>query len=130
MSTRRFNTSNPYETKFGYSRAVRTGPFIFISGTTSIDPTSGTVQHPTSAYLQSITIFEEIIRAVEALGATKDDVVRVRMFVTDTADTDAVWSALKEVFGAVGPAASMIVGARFVEEDMKVEIEADAVSFA
>ncbi|KAG2009530.1 hypothetical protein CC2G_012454 [Coprinopsis cinerea AmutBmut pab1-1] len=120
-------TSNPYEAQFGYSRGVRKGPFIFISGTTSIDPSTGVLLHPTSAYLQSIQIFQEIIRAVEALGGKKEDVVRVRMFVTRDEDTGEVGRALKEALGDVGPAATMIVGARFVREEMKVEIEADAV---
>ncbi|KAG6919260.1 hypothetical protein DXG01_008056 [Tephrocybe rancida] len=125
--TTRYNTSNPYEAKFGYSRAVRRGPFIFVSGTTSIDPTTGTVQHPESVYQQAMATFSEIVRAVEALGGTRQDVMRVRMFVTADEDTDDVGRALKENFGEVGPAATMIVGARFVSKEMKVEIEADAM---
>lgn len=89
----------------------------------------GIVQYPTSAYQQSIAVFDEIIRAVEALGARKHDIVRVRMFVTDSSDTDEVGRALKEVLGDVEPSATMLVGARFVDEAMKVEIEADAVSY-
>ncbi|KAF9465235.1 YjgF-like protein [Collybia nuda] len=120
-------TSNPYEEKFGYSRAIRRGPFIFVSGTTSIDTTTGQVLHPTSAYNQALKIFREITLAVEALGAAKKDVVRVRMFVTDDGDGEDVGRALKESFGSVGPAATMILGARFISPEMKVEIEADAL---
>lgn len=120
-------TTNPYESKFGYSRAIRRGPFIFVSGTTSICPSTGDVLHPTSAYDQSCTIFAEIVRAIEALGGKKEDVVRVRMFVTRDEDGEDVGRALKEAFGEVEPAATMILGVRFVKEEMRVEIEADAV---
>ncbi|KAG6838556.1 hypothetical protein C0991_010710, partial [Blastosporella zonata] len=125
--SQRHQTSNPYEVEFGYSRAVRRGPFIFVSGTTSIDPTTGAVQHPESAYQQAQATFSEIVRAIEALGGTREDVTRVRMFVTAEEDTGDIGRALKESFGDVGPAATMIVGAKFVRPEMKVEIEADAV---
>ncbi|KAH6888823.1 YjgF-like protein [Coprinopsis sp. MPI-PUGE-AT-0042] len=120
-------TSNPYEAKFGYSRAVRKGPFIFVSGTTSISPATGELLHPESAYDQTVQIFQEITTAVEALGGRKEDITRIRMFVTHDEDTTAVGTAMKEVLGGIGPAATMIVGVRFVDEKMRVEIEADAV---
>jgi enamine deaminase RidA (YjgF/YER057c/UK114 family) len=123
----RYQTCNPYEQEFGYSRAVRRGPFIFISGTTSIDPNTGEILHPTSAYHQAIRIFQEIITAVEAVGGNKIDIARVRIFVTAQEDAGDVGRALKEVFGDIGPAASMIIGAKFVAPKMLVEIEADAV---
>lgn len=123
----RYQTCNPYEQEFGYSRAVRRGPFIFVSGTTSIDPNTREILHPTSAYHQAIRIFEEIITAVEAVGGNKIDIVRVRIFVTAREDAGDVGRALKEVFGDIGPAASMIIGANFVAPKMLVEIEADAV---
>jgi len=123
-----YASSNPYELQFGYSRAVRKGQYIFVSGTTSIDPEeTGHVRHPDSAYLQVVVIFKEIINAIERLRGSKEDVVRVRMFVTEQGDTEAVGRALKESLGDVRPAATMIVGSRFVDKDMKVEIEADAV---
>lgn len=122
-----YASSNPYELQFGYSRAVRKGPYIFVSGTTSVDPKTGHVRHPDSAYLQTLVIFKEIINAIERLQGSKEDVARVRMFVTEQQDTEAVGRALNESFGDVRPAATMIVGSRFVDKDMKVEIEADAV---
>ncbi|RDB14859.1 hypothetical protein Hypma_016352 [Hypsizygus marmoreus] len=127
QNSQKFHTSNPYEKQFGYSRAVRRGPFIFVSGTTSIDGTTGVLLHPESAYEQERQIFAEIVGAVEAVGGTREDVVRVRMFVTADEDSGDVGRALKESFGAVGPAATMILGAKFVDAQMKVEIEADAV---
>jgi enamine deaminase RidA (YjgF/YER057c/UK114 family) len=123
----RHRTCNPYEQEFGYSRAVRRGPFVFVSGTTSIDPDTGEILHPTSAYHQAIRIFQEIITAVEAVGGNKTDIVRVRMFVTAQEDAGGVGRALKEVFGDIEPAATMIIGAKFVAPKMLVEIEADAV---
>ncbi|TEB24018.1 YjgF-like protein [Coprinellus micaceus] len=133
--TQYHRTTNPYEAQFKYSRAVKKGPFIFVSGTTSLCPKTQTILHPTSAYLQAQTIFAEIASAIEALGGNpKTDVVRVRMYVTHDEDGGDVGKALKESgFGAGedgkegGPAATMILGVKFVDQDMKVEIEADAV---
>ncbi|KAI0365801.1 YjgF-like protein [Pilatotrama ljubarskyi] len=125
--TLRFQTANPYEREFGYSRAVRRGPFIAVSGTTSIDPISGQLLHPGSAYDQARAIFAEIQRAVEGLGGSAKDITRVRMFVTEASDADSVGKALKEALGGFGPAATMVVGARFVSWEMLVEIEADAI---
>ena len=127
LAMQRHRTNNPFETKFGYSRAVRKGPFVFVSGTTSIDPTSGELRHAGNAYDQARAIFDEIVLAVEALGGKKGDIVRVRMFVTEDRDTGKVGDALRDALGDVGPAATMIVGSRFVLPDMLVEIEADAV---
>ncbi|KAJ8081939.1 hypothetical protein PM082_007785 [Marasmius tenuissimus] len=141
--TRTFSTTNPYEQKFRYCRAVRKGPFIFVAGTTAIDPETGTLLHPDSVYDQAAQIFNEIARAVEGLGGTKEDIVRVRMFVKDAADQGKVAEALKNSgFGpskgsegndpsanGPGPAATMIAGATFVQDEMKVEIEAEAVVF-
>ncbi|KAL1948766.1 hypothetical protein VTO73DRAFT_10572 [Trametes versicolor] len=126
--SQRFQTANPYEKEFGYSRAVRRGPFIAVSGTTSIDPVSGQLRYPGSAYDQARAIFAEIVRAVEGLGGTANDIIRVRMFVMHGSDADSIGKALKEALGEVGPAATMIVGAQFVSSEMLVEIEADAVT--
>ena len=113
------------------SRGVRQGPFIFTSGTTSVSTGSTstpTILHPSSAFHQALqALSSEIIRALEALGGTNEEVVRVRMFVTRDEDSGEVGRALREVFGDVGPAATMILGVRFVSEKLKVEIEADAV---
>jgi len=129
MTTKYF-TKNPYEDKFGYSRATRKGPYIFVSGTTSTDPNESNepkILFPGSAYDQTIQIFREIIRAIEALGGTKGDVTRLRMFVTKEQDGTDVAKALKETFGDVQPAATMVFGVTFVNPDMRVEIEADAI---
>ncbi|KAL0955789.1 hypothetical protein HGRIS_002003 [Hohenbuehelia grisea] len=126
-NVQRFNTANPYESKFGYSRAIRRGPFIFVSGTTSIDASTGTVLHPDSASDQTRKIFQTIIEAIEGLGGKKGDVVRLRLFVKHDEDADGVGLVMREVFGSIAPTATMILGARFVSPQMKVEIEADAI---
>ncbi|KAF9525471.1 YjgF-like protein [Crepidotus variabilis] len=125
--TQRHKTGNPYEDKFGYSRAIRKGPFIFVSGTTSIDSSTGNVLYPKSAYDQTLKAFSEIVLAIEALGGRKDDVVRVRLFVTDHKDSEGVSKALKEAFGHLSPAATLVFGVSFVSSDMRVEVEADAL---
>ena len=145
------HTENPYESLIGYSRAVRKGPFISVSGTTALDlelstATSQVIKHPESAYKQALCIFREIVAAVEALGGKAEDVVRVRMYVTREEDADGVAKALREltlkrveqdaaeereeclgIGGKGGPAATMLIGNKFVHRDMRVEIEADAI---
>ncbi|KIJ63600.1 hypothetical protein HYDPIDRAFT_113076 [Hydnomerulius pinastri MD-312] len=127
-TVQRYRTANPYEKEFGYCRAVRRGPFIFVSGTTAVDLATGEVAHPTSAYEQALKAFREIVTAVEAVGGKKGDIVRVRMFVTYEDDSGEVARALKEEMGDVEPTATMILGAKFVSPDMRVEIEADAIA--
>lgn len=126
-AVQRYRTSNPYEKAFGYCRALRKGPFIFVSGTTAVDLITGKVDHPSSAYHQALKALKELVVAVESLGGKKADVVRVRMFVTHENDATEVARALKEEVKDVEPTATMILGAKFVSPDMRVEIEADAV---
>ena len=76
-----FTTANTYEKKFGYHRAIRKGPFIFVSGTTALDPETWKIQHPGNAYLQAMTAMEATIDAVKKLGGSNGDICRVRMFV-------------------------------------------------
>jgi enamine deaminase RidA (YjgF/YER057c/UK114 family) len=76
-----FSTANPYEKRFGYHRAVRKGPFIFVSGTTAIDRTTQKLQAPGDASAQATLAFSECISAVEAMEGKRSDVCRVRMFV-------------------------------------------------
>jgi enamine deaminase RidA (YjgF/YER057c/UK114 family) len=74
-------TGNPYEQRFGYHRAIRRGPFIFVSGTTAIDKSTGKLQAPGDASAQAALAMKECISAVEALQGKREDVCRVRMFV-------------------------------------------------
>lgn len=123
-----YKTSNPYEKSFGYSRAVRKGPFIFVSGTTSISPDGiGEVRFPGNARQQTVVAFQEALKAIEALGGTKEGVARVRMFVASMEDCDEVGRGMKEVFGEGEWAATMIAGVGFVKKEILVEVEVDAV---
>ncbi|KAI6132911.1 YjgF-like protein [Pisolithus croceorrhizus] len=126
-TVQRYRTANPYEKAFGYCRALRKGPFIFVFGATAVDLTTGQVAHPSSAYQQALKACKDIVVAVESLERNKTDIVRVRMFVTHENDATEVARALKEGMGEVEPTATMILGAKFVSPDMRVEIEADAV---
>lgn len=76
-----YNTANRYEALLGYKRGVRKGPFIFVAGTTALDPAGGAIRHPEDARLQTLAAFDASIEAVKALGGTKTDVCRVRIFV-------------------------------------------------
>jgi enamine deaminase RidA (YjgF/YER057c/UK114 family) len=130
-------TRSPWEAKIGYYRAVRRGPFIFVSGTTAVDPSSNAtdakVLHPGDAKAQAHIAFKEIIKAIQALGGRgAESVVRTKMFVQRQQDCGAVAEAFSEVLGKqngsdFGTAATMIVVGGFVDPDMLVEIECDAM---
>ncbi len=108
----------------GFSRAVRRGTHIAVSGTAPIDADGETVFG--GAYEQATRCFEVILEAVLALGGTREDVVRTRMFVTDASDWDAVGRAHGEFFGEVYPAATLVVVKGLLDPRWRVEIEADA----
>ncbi|RPA85090.1 YjgF-like protein [Ascobolus immersus RN42] len=133
MATKQIHTtSNPYERLFGYSRAIRKGPFIFISGTTCIPASGADSAPPASAYEQTKMAYQNAVDALLALGGKVEDVVRVRMYVRDEADCDEVGRGMKEFFegmagGEVGFAATMVAGLRFVRGELLVEVEVDAV---
>ncbi len=122
----RVSTGTPWEPIVGYSRAIRTGNLIHVSGTTATND-RGHVVGLGDIYLQTVTALGNIRRAVESLGGTVDDVVRTRIYVTDISQWEAVGRAHGEMFGAIRPATSMIEVSRFIGPDMLVEIEADAV---
>ena len=90
-------------------------------------PRADTSDTQTRLISQALVIYQEIVNAIERLQGNREDVARVRIFVTEREDTEAVVRAFKESFGDVRPAATLIVGSRFVDKYMKAEIEADAV---
>lgn len=109
----------------GYSRAVRVGDAIYVSGTTASDA-SGAVQHPGDAAAQTRYILRKIEAALAEAGATLADVVRTRIYVRHIADWEAVARAHGDVFGAIRPA-NTLIRAEMIDPAMLVEIEAEAL---
>lgn len=120
------SSGTPWEPIVGYSRGVRHGPLIAISGTTATDA-EGRVVGPGDPYLQTMQTLRNIQAAIERLGGRLEHVIRTRIYVTDIGRWEAVARAHGEVFGAIRPATAMVEVSRLISPEMLVEIEADAV---
>ncbi len=116
-------SGSPYETRYGFCRAVRTGDRIVVSGTVAIWPDGSCDPDPG---VQAGRCLEIIDQAIRDLGGTLSDVIRTRMMIVDRDDRDAVGSAHRAVFGDSPPASTMVIVAGLVDERWKVEIEAEA----
>lgn len=116
-------SGSPYEQRFGFSRAVRHGELIHVAGTGPIWPDGGCDPDPEA---QAERCFEIIAQALADVGASLDDVVRTRMYLTDAAAADAVGRAHARAVGHVHPAATMVIVAGLVDDRWLVEIDADA----
>lgn len=120
----RFHSASAYEKLVGFSRAVRRGSRICVSGTAPLDDQGETVEG--DAYVQATRCFEIILEAIEALGGSREDVVRTRLYVVDAADWEGVGRAHGEFFRDTFPAATMVVVKGLLDPRWRVEIEAEA----
>jgi enamine deaminase RidA (YjgF/YER057c/UK114 family) len=119
------SSASPYEAAIGFSRAVRVGDRILISGTAPVEPDGSSTRGDAEA--QAARCLAIIRAAVEELGGALNDIVRTRMFIVDAADAEAVGRAHGAVFADVRPAATMVVVAGLLRPEWRVEIEAEAV---
>jgi enamine deaminase RidA (YjgF/YER057c/UK114 family) len=125
MDRQRITSGTEWEEYVGYSRAVRAGDQIHVSGTTPVDDEGDVVGE--TAYEQTVAALEIVERALEAAGAGLEDVVRTRMYVTDIDDYEDIGRAHGERFADVRPASTMVEVSRLVREELRIEIEATAV---
>ena len=123
---RRISSGSPFEPTIGFSRAVRVGDRVLVSGTGPVPVVPGG-RCPEGAGAQARRCFEIIEAALAAAGASFDDVVRTRMYITSAADADAVGAVHGDVLGHVRPAATMVVVAKLLNPAWRIEIEMDAV---
>lgn len=121
-----YSSGAPLEEKAGYSRVVKAGPFIYVGGTTSVQP-DGSVYGENDGYAQSKYIFEKMIKCLEQAGGKKEEVIRVKMYATDMSRSKEYIQAYSEFFKEIRPLCTLVGIAALNRPTQLIEIEIDAI---